>query len=91
MEAGQGLDDGEAGVADLAIVCQSAFGVAEGGVGFVELVELGGGDRRCQRRGVGVIKLAPFSIRPSNLLHRGSGVQAELVVVGQGALGWGHG
>ena len=44
VEGGSGLHDGDTGIANFQVIGGAAFGVTEGGVGFVELLEFPFGD-----------------------------------------------
>ena len=81
MRGGSGLHDGDTGIANFQVIGGAAFGVTEGGVGFVELLEFPFGDVGGESGGIGGIAFAELTVGLANFDDGGGGVQAEEAIV----------
>jgi hypothetical protein len=68
----------------LQIVATALLGIAEGGVGFVELLKLAQGCVGGQIRGVGMVALAQLPEREPDILDRCCRLNLENVIEGFG-------
>lgn len=81
VEGRSWLHYGDVGIVNFQVIGGPTFGVAEGGVGFVELLKFPFGDLGGKAGGVGVIAFAEFAVGLANFDDGGGGVQAEEAIV----------